>query len=203
MKNLNTSKYLILSFLISMLAILNSCGSSGKIWDPADAREFPPEHEKRVQKNLEEGRGFRLMDPLKSGQGGTFEFATSNALWRATLDILDFIPLATANYSGGLVITDWYSEKNSQKDSVKISVRFLTNEVRVDALDIKVFSRKCVSFNECSITENKGILVTELKRKILEKAAIYDKEIKSVQKKRRKVPEVKRWRNKDKKKKKK
>ena len=103
----------------------------------------------------------------------------------------------------GKIVVDWYSEKNSQKDSVKISVRFLTNEVRVDALDIKVFSRKCVSFNECSITENKGILVTELKRKILEKAVIYDKEIKSVQKKRRKVPEVKRWKNKDKKKKKK
>ena len=184
------------------MIFLNSCGSSGKIWDPADAREFPPEAEKRVQKNLEEGRGFRLMDPLKNQGGGTFEFATSNALWRATLDILDFIPLATANYSGGLIITDWYSEKNSQKDSVKISVRFLTNEVRVDALDIKVFSRKCISFDECSIIQNEGKLVAELKKKILEKAAIYDKEIKSIQKKRRKVPEVKRWRNKDKKKKK-
>ncbi len=184
-------KKLIIPFLISLIFLLNSCGSGGKIWDPADAREFPPEAHKRVQKNLEEGRGFRIMDPLKGRSGGTFEFATSNAMWRATLDVLDFIPLATANYSGGLIITDWYSENEAQKDSVKISVRFLTNEVRVDALDIKVFSKKCIAFEQCSITEKQGILVAELKKKILEKAAVYDKEIQAILKKNRKVPEVK------------
>ena len=136
MKKNNSYNILILSILASFLILLNSCSSRGKIWDPADATEFPAEPEKRVQKNLEEGRGFRIMDLNKKEGGGSFEFATSNALWRATLDILDFMPLATANYSGGLIITDWYSENNTQKESVKISVRFLDNEVRVDALDI-------------------------------------------------------------------
>ena len=130
------------------------------------------------------------MDLNKKEGGGSFEFATSNALWRATLDTLDFMPLATANYSGGLIITDWYSENNTQKESVKISVRFLDNEVRVDALDIKVFQKKCLSFDSCSITENKSINC-RTKRKILQKAAIYDTEIKAIQKKNRKVPEVK------------
>ena len=106
--------------------------------------------------------------------------------WRATLDTLDFMPLATANYSGGLIITDWYSESNSQKETVKISVRFLSNEVRVDALDIKVFSKKCISFDDCSVSENKGILIGELKKKILQKAAVYDTEIKAIQKKKKK-----------------
>ena len=159
MKKYNSYNILILSILASFLILLNSCSSRGKIWDPADAREFPAEPEKRVQKNLEEGRGFRIMDITKKEGGGSFEFATSNALWRATLDTLDFMPLATANYSGGLIITDWYSESNTQKESVKISVRFLDNEVRVDALDIKVFQKKCQSFDSCSITENKGVLI--------------------------------------------
>ena len=192
MKKLNSYNFLFLTFLASLLIILNSCSSRGKIWDPADAREFPAEPESRVQKNLEEGRGFRIMDFNKNNQvGGSFEFATSNALWRATLDTLDFMPLATANYSGGLIITDWYSESNSQKETVKISVRFLSNEVRVDALDIKVFSKKCISFDDCSVLENKGVLIGELKKKILQKAAVYDTEIKAIQKKRRKVPKVK------------
>ena len=191
MKKINSYNILILSILASFLILLNSCSSRGKIWDPADAREFPAEPEKRVQKNLEEGRGFRIMDLNKKEGGGSFEFATSNALWRATLDILDFMPLATANYSGGLIITDWYSENNTQKESVKISVRFLDNEVRVDALDIKVFQKKCQSFDSCSISENKGVLIGELKKKILQKAAIYDTEIKAIQKKNRRVPEVK------------
>ena len=191
MKKLNSYKFIIISILASLLIILNSCSSRGKFWDPADAREFPAEPEARVQKNLEEGRGFRIMDLNKKEGGGSFEFATSNALWRATLDTLDFMPLATANYSGGLIITDWYSENNTQKESVKISVRFLDNEVRVDALDIKVFQKKCLSFDSCSISENKGVLIAELKKKILQKAAIYDVEIKAIQKKNRKVPEVK------------
>ena len=113
MKKNNSYNILILSILASFLILLNSCSSRGKIWDPADATEFPAEPEKRVQKNLEEGRGFRIMDLNKKEGGGSFEFATSNALWRATLDILDFMPLATANYSGGLIITDWYSEYKS------------------------------------------------------------------------------------------
>ena len=192
MKKLNSYNFLFLTFLASLLILLNSCSSRGKVWDPADAREFPAEPEARVQKNLEEGRGFRIMDFNKNNQGGgSFEFATSNALWRATLDTLDFMPLATANYSGGLIITDWYSESNSQKETVKISVRFLSNEVRVDALDIKVFSKKCISFDDCSVLENKGVLIGELKKKILQKAAVYDTEIKAIQKKRRKVPKVK------------
>jgi len=193
MKKIFILNYIILFSLASLMILLNSCG----IYKPVDAREYPPEPEKRVQKNLEEGRGFRIMDLNKRSSGGSFEFATSNALWRATLDTLDFMPLATANYSGGLIITDWYSESNSQKDSVKISVRFLTNEVRVDAIDIKVFARKCISFDECSISESDGVFITELKRKILQKAAIYEKEIKEIEKKNRKVPKVTKQRKKE------
>ncbi len=33
-------------------------------------------------------------------------------LWRASLEILDFIPLTTVDYSGGIIITDWYNDKN-------------------------------------------------------------------------------------------
>ena len=70
-----------------------------------------------------------------------FEFASSNELWRASLDVIDFMPLTSANYSGGIIITDWYSE--NPDESIKITIRFLTNEVRSDALDVKIFYKKC------------------------------------------------------------
>ncbi len=95
--------------------------------------------QKEFKKNIEEGRGFRLMDSNKKKSGGTFDFASSNELWRASLDTIDFMPLASANYSGGIIITDWYSDGNNANESLKISIRFLTNEIRSDALDIKVF----------------------------------------------------------------
>ena len=72
-------------------------------------------------------------------KGGTFDFASSNFLWRATLDTIDFMPLASANYSGGIIITDWYSENNNEGESIKISIRFLSNEIRADAIDVNVF----------------------------------------------------------------
>lgn len=156
-------------FLISTL--LNSCsGLPG-----SDARKFPPDPRERVKKNIEEGKGFRLMDKVGKGGNGTFEFASSNELWRASLDTIDFMPLASVNYSGGIIITDWYSTNNSN-ESIKVSIRFLTNEVRSDALDIKVFKRKCKTQNNCIVSEQSGNLTAELTKKILKTAKIYEKQ---------------------------
>ena len=148
-----------------------------------DARENPPDPRERVKKNLEEGKGFRIMDLGTNKGGGTFEFASSNELWRASLDTIDFIPLSSVNYSGGLIITDWYSSDGTSSEVIKISIRFLTNEIRSDALDIKVFNRKCVkSLIDCKITSSEGVVVTELKKEILKKATIYKKENKEKEK---------------------
>ena len=142
----------------------------------ADARKVSYDPKERVKKNLEEGKGFRLMDIAKNEGSGNFEFASSNALWRASLDIIDFMPLTSANYSGGILITDWYSDNQNTNQSIKITIRFLTNEVRSDALDIKVFLKKCNTINNCEISENEGNLKKELNKKILKKAAIYAKQ---------------------------
>jgi len=158
----------IFSFLI---LFLNGC--NGKL-PGADARKYPPDPKLRVKKNMEEGRGFRLMDKIKSGGSGNFEFASSNELWRASLDTIDFMPLASVNYSGGIIITDWYSNNNNSKESIKISIRFLTNEIRSDALDIKIFKKICSEINNCAVTETKGELIKELKRKILKTAKVYE-----------------------------
>ena len=163
-KNLNITLLLLLSS-----TLLISCG--GKL-PGADARKYDPDPAKRVAKNLEEGRGFRLSEMGKSG-GGVFEFASSNELWRASLDTLDFMPLASVNYSGGIIITDWYSTDQNSNESIKISIRFLTNEIRSDALDIKVFNKKCSTQSNCVTSKNEGSIKNELKTKILKTAAIY------------------------------
>tara|TARA_Y100000816_G_scaffold30833_1_gene19754 strand:+ start:115 stop:621 length:507 start_codon:yes stop_codon:yes gene_type:complete len=143
-----------------------------------DARKNPPDPKERVKKNLEEGKGFRLDNALKGGKGkgGDFMFASANELWRASLDTIDFMPLSSVNYSGGIIITDWYSEGNNLDESVKISIRFLSNEVRVDALDIKIFYKKCNQEANCRISQKTGSLTAELKKKILSKATIYKKQ---------------------------
>jgi len=164
-----------LGFLtIALMFLLNAC--NGKL-PGGDARKFPADPKKRVKQNLEQGKGFRLNDPFSKSGGGTFDFASSNNLWRASLDVIDFMPLSSVNYSGGIIITDWYASEQNLNESIKISIRFLTNEIRSDALDIKVFNRKCNnSLMNCKIQETNKVLVTELKKQILKQAAIYEKE---------------------------
>ena len=164
----------ILGFLTILSFLLMSC-KGGKL-PGADARKVPYDPNERVKRNLEQGKGFRLMDAVGNQGSGNFEFASSNALWRASLDIIDFIPLTSANYSGGLLITDWYSDSQNSNESLKITIRFLTNEVRSDALDIKIFIKNCNTLNNCEISENNGILKNELTKKILKQAAIYAKQ---------------------------
>jgi hypothetical protein len=175
MRSINNLKYIIFSILI--LSFLNSC--NGKL-PGGDARKFPDDPKLRVKKNLEEGRGFRLSNTLSGGlkSGGVFEFASSNELWRASLDVLDFMPLTSANYSGGVIITDWYSQDGNANESIKITIKFLSNEVRSDAIDVDVFYKKCATINNCKVNKQEGQLKKEITKQILSKATIYKKQSK-------------------------
>tara|TARA_B100001123_G_C15001437_1_gene903710 strand:- start:135 stop:710 length:576 start_codon:yes stop_codon:yes gene_type:complete len=166
-------------FLLPLILIfLSSCDALK--YRPVSAKDYPPDPTERVRKNIEEGRGIRLFGDNE--KGGTFDFASSNPLWRASLDTISFLPLISANYSGGIIISDWYSG-NNENEAIKITIRFLTNEIRADALDIKVFQKRCGIQSNCAIIENDGEIVKDLKKNILRKAAIYEKELKANNKK--------------------
>ena len=167
-------------FIILMVVFfsLNSCAKDG-FFKAGDARKISPDPRERVKKNLEEGKGFRINDAIKGGRGATnFEFASSNELWRASLDVLDFMPLTSANYSGGIIITDWYSEQGNADESIKITIRFLSNEIRSDAINVDIFYKKCFATNDCKINKQDGQLKKEITKQILAKAVIYQKQSK-------------------------
>ena len=166
------------------LILLNSCGI-GKIWDPADARKVSPNVNERVQKNLEEGKGMSINKLLKGdgSKGTTYQFASSNPMWRATLDILDFLPLANVDYSGGIITTDWYNEGTSSDESIKITVRFLTNEIRSDGLKIVVHKKRCNVQQNCAVKKISSSLEHELRVAILKKAVLFEEEFNKGKKK--------------------
>ncbi len=165
-----------ISIFFLIFFTLNSCAKEG-FFKTGDARKISPDPKERVKKNLEEGKGFRINDAIKGNRGGAtnFEFASSNELWRASLDVLNFMPLTSANYSGGIIITDWYSEEGNVEESIKITIRFLSNEVRADAIDVDIFYKKCVATNNCKINKQDGQLRKEITKQILAKAAVYKK----------------------------
>ena len=163
-------------FFITFL-ILSSCG----IYKPVDARKQPQQAKDKARKNIEEGRGVSLKG-IMSNKGTNYEFSSSNPMWRASLEILDFLPLNTVDYSGGMIISDWYSGDNSD-DSIKISIRFLTNEVRSDSIKIIVHKKKCSGNQACKIALlNNSKISQELRGTILKKAAQLEKESKNKKK---------------------
>lgn len=167
-----TNKPQIFKFLIGTLSIffiffISGCG----VYKPVDARKVDPNVSERVKKNIEEGKGFRVMRGLKKGSG-TFEFASSNEMWRASIDLLDFTPFSNVDYSGGIIITDWFSDENSKEDEyLKITVKFLSNEIRSDGLDILVHKKTCNVSNKCKITKLDSTLPGEIKLAILKEAS--------------------------------
>ena len=166
--------------LLIGLIVLQSCGGAFKP-KKVDTRNIPINAEERARKNINEGRGTSL-GGLVRGKGSTnYEFSTSNPMWRASLEILDFLPMTTVDYSGGIIISDWYSDSNnSNKESIKITIRFLSNEIRSDSLKIIVHKKNCKSdLTSCTINilDNSSI-GQELRSSIIKKASLLQKDSK-------------------------
>jgi len=175
------SKALPILVTISLIVSLTACG----FYKPVDTRKVSPNVNERVKKNLEEGRGITL-GGLVGGKGGSnYQFASSNPMWRATLEILDFLPLANVDYSGGIITTDWYNEGTASDESIKITIRFLTNEIRADGIKVIVHKKKCNQQQKCTVKKVTSALENELQVAILKKAAIFEKEYISKNKKKR------------------
>jgi hypothetical protein len=158
-------------FLLSLASTIVSCGPFKPKY--TDLRKIPGNPKDKRERNIREGRGFRVMGMLDKKNSGNFSFASSNEMWRATLDLLDFTPLSNVDYSGGVIITDWFSESSDQ-DPIKITVRFLSNEVRADGLKVIIYKKICKKNdkNNCKTIKDNTTLGQEIKLAILKKAAI-------------------------------
>ena len=179
---------LFLGFIFLVLS-LSQCG----IYRKTDARKIPGNADERVKKNMAEGKRIKFGGKDGIGGGtGTFDFATSNELWRATIDILDFVPLNNADYGGGIIITDWYNNSESNNTSIKIMVQFLSNEIRADGLKVLVYNKNCKTIDQvtnCKTNTSEGEVANEIKNAILKKATILkktktEKQVKEFKKKR-------------------
>ena len=166
-----TSKKALIYLVIALF--LTSCG--GGFFKKMDARNTPQNALERAKKNVKEGRGVSIQGLAKNRRGGEFVFSSSNPMWRASLETLDTIPLSTVDYSGGIIITDWYSDSNSANDAIKITLRFLTNEIRSDSIKIIVHKRRCVN-NNCNVQISKSKIEEVLRETILKQATLFEKQ---------------------------
>ena len=167
----------ILRFITVSIILIFSLTTCGKKF--GDARKTPTNAMERARKNVEEGKGASIGQLLGRSGNTNFEFSSSNPMWRASLELLDFLPLSTVDYSGGVIVSDWYSDSAKSNEAIKISVRFLSNEISTGSLKIIVHKKNCSSFQNCKTTlQENSKIIEELRKSILAKAAILEKESK-------------------------
>ncbi len=166
----NSNKVFQLILLIFLLFYLNSCG----FYRPVDAKKIPPNAEARVKQNQEQGKGINFGN-FRKNKGGDFQFASSNEMWRATISILDFVPLSNVDYGGGIIVTDWYKNTSKDKDSIKLMIQFLSNDIRADGIKVSIYKKVCLSENNCTTNLLDSSLNSEIKLAILKKAALLKK----------------------------
>jgi|TARA_Y100001936_G_C16074403_1_gene673009 Domain of unknown function (DUF3576). len=172
-------KYAKILTIFTIFLILSNCG----IYKKTDARKVPIGGKERARKNIEEGRGFSLKGGVD--RGTTYQFSSSNPMWRASLEILDFLPLTTVDYSGGIIITDWYNDTSNNDDAIKLTIRFLSNEVQSNSLRIIVHRKRCTTDTNCLVKKIDSKIEEELRRSILTKAAVIKKEQEKEKKKKK------------------
>ena len=179
-----TISFIAYSIFITILIsfFLVSCGPLKP--KKVDLRKIPGDPKLKREKNIREGRGFRVMGMIEGKKGGNFEFASSNEMWRASLELLEFTPLSNVDYSGGIIISDWFSE-DSDQDPLKITIRFLSNEIRADGLKVIIYKKVCKKNEKsnCKVIQDNSTLGQEIKLAILKKATIIkNSEISKIQK---------------------
>ena len=137
-----------LFFLSFLIIILSSCKSNEKKDGITGNQEkFEPNAEVRAREFADKNPITLFKD--SKDRNTNFDFGTSNVLWRASLKTLDFIPLATVDYSGGIIITDWYSEGKLNKEQIKIQIRFVSTELRSESIQVISYKKICETNNEC------------------------------------------------------
>ena len=185
LKTLKTIKSGIkfLSHLTLIYLFLAGCSVPNALKPKKISKDRPINAQERARQNIEQGRGISLKGAVSGRKSTTYEFSTSNPLWRASLETIDFMPLATVDYSGGIIITDWYSDVSSGNDSIKITVRFLSNEIQSNSIKIIVHNKQCKINENCTIREIDSKIKFELQKSILAKAALIERDSKTSKKK--------------------
>ena len=154
--------------ILTIPLFLYNCSSKT---DPVTGEKIiiEPNPDKKAKNFVEQGGGI-FGDLTKKSSGNNFEFSSSNVLWRATLKSLDFMPMINADYSGGIIIYDWYSENLNSNEYIKVTVRFLNNEIKSNSIEVITHKKICENSEKCKTTLMNKEFSNNVKDKIIDTA---------------------------------
>ena len=156
-----------ITVFLLLLAVISNCAKT----DPITGEKIiiNPDTGKK-SREFADKQGGLFGDIGGKNKNTTFEFGTSNVLWRATLKALEFLPLANADYAGGIIVYDWYSDKVDSKEQIKISIKFLSNELKSSSIQVVGHKKICQGNETCFTTKLDDKFILEIKDSIINSA---------------------------------
>ena len=115
-KGTNLMRILPILVCAAILPVISACGSSGD-----------------TSTDMETGA------TIMAGGSGKMTLGVNSYLWRASLDTLSFMPLASADPFGGVIISDWYVAPNAPNERLKVTIYISDRNLRADGLKVVVF----------------------------------------------------------------
>lgn len=156
-------------FLLILL-LFSACSKTDPV--TGENKYIEPDLKKRLEQARDKDGGIFGNIGRRSNDQSAVDFKSSNVLWRATLKSLEFLPLMNADYSGGVIIYDWYSNPSKPLEQIKISVQFLNNELRSDSIKIIAHKKICENINKCSNLEIDQQFASSVKESIINSARL-------------------------------
>lgn len=128
--------------VLAALTLLSACS----VFSKGDTSSYPKTDEDRRRERLGKLTGDQGLSiggaSEESKAAGKNPLGVNSFLWRATLDTLAFMPLASADPFGGVVITDWYEDPQTPGERFKVNALILDRQLRADSLKLSVFRQK-------------------------------------------------------------
>lgn len=135
-------------------------------------QSYPVDNDRKLKESRGKisGEGFNLFGRDDSSEKSGATLGVNSFLWRASLDTISFMPLASADPFGGVIITDWYEDPAHQGERFKINILILDKELRADGVKVKIFKQKKDATNQWQDTAIADATTRDMENTILTRA---------------------------------
>jgi Domain of unknown function (DUF3576) len=142
MKRIRLASIMSAACIMGAVGFLSACGHGEAIYPDKDKGDSAPRMSNEKKETIFGAEGLFSSDKKKNGEGsGGGGIGVNSFLWRASLDTLGFMPIASADPFGGTIITDWYQLPETPSERFKLNVFIIDRALRADGVKVSVFKQ--------------------------------------------------------------
>jgi len=158
----------VMAALAASAVALSACSDGKAVYPTRDRGDSAPRMSNEPRETVFGPEG--LFNDKKKGQGEATGIGVNSFLWRASLDTVNFMPIANADPFGGTILTDWYQLPESPNERFKVNVFIMDRALRADGVKVSVFKQVRDAMGQWVDVKVEPRMATDLENSILTRA---------------------------------